>query len=187
MLSCFYSYPFLIISQYTRKRYPEIVHTFEILFKMKCTRDSDMPRTLAMSRIVYRVSVITFNDSPDLALYISVTGLPEFAATLTADCLLKYLIRPTNFPLFSIICITERHSFVCIGSNFLNLIPYSQKEWLFWNEYKIWTISSWRPVCIIFKCIELSYSPIHKNGQSVFALCCCTISMTYWIALVLLF
>lgn len=57
------------------KRYPEIVHTFEILFKMKCTRDSDMPRTLAMSRVVFRVSVITLNDSPDFCLVYFSHGL----------------------------------------------------------------------------------------------------------------
>lgn len=62
------------------------------------------------------------------ALYILVTGQPEFAATLTADCLFKYLIRPINFPLFSIICITERPSFVCKSSNFLNLIPFPKKN-----------------------------------------------------------
>lgn len=62
-----------------------------------------------------------------IALHVSVTGQPEFAASLT-DCLIKYLIISIHFPLFSKICITERPSFVYIGPNFLNLLNPFPKQ-----------------------------------------------------------
>lgn len=71
------------------------------------------------------------------ALHVSVTGQPEFAASLT-DCLIKYLIRTINFQLFSKIYITERPSFVYIGSIFLNLLnPFPKQNGSFEMTIKL--------------------------------------------------
>lgn len=114
----------------------EILSTFKIRFKLKCT-DSNMPTALEILRIVYLSSLsvisLTFETFP---LPVTVTGRSSFAASLTncafqvflsppMNWLVRYLIRPINFPWFCKNLHYHKTEFCANfykGANFFNIL-----------------------------------------------------------------
>lgn len=71
----------------------EIFHTFQIGFKMKCTRNGDMPTALTILLIVYMPSLSTITLTFEtFTLLVTTKGRPDIAASL-----MHYLPVRNNF------------------------------------------------------------------------------------------